>query len=646
MTGKDVVYCCADDTHGTPIELKANELKIKPEELIAKVFKEHTRDFKNFLIKFDSYHTTNSKENKHFSDLIFNRLKDKGHIYTKKIEVTYCEHDKRTLPDRYVKGRCPKCNAPDQYGDVCESCNAAYKTIDLIEPYCILCKKKPVKKDSVHYFFRLSSFSDFLERWLRENKNLQPEVRNFVLNWIKSGLEDWDVSRDGPYFGFNIPGEKDKYYYVWLDAPIGYIASYANLIGDIKKTEKQWNDSQIIHFIGKDIIYFHLLFWPAMLEGADFALPQDIVVHGFLTVNGEKMSKSRGTFFTAQDFLGKYNPEYLRYYYASMLSKKLADINLDFRVFRDKINNELVANIGNFCYRVISFVNKNFDGKISKKAKGRKYPIQSVSHESVSDNYRALNFNEVVRSILLISAHGNQVFQQEEPWKNIKTDKESVEALCYFCLDLVKNLSILISPILPELSKEIQSQLGLKELSWGDLDRQFDKYNLEKEKILVQKLEDAENPVFPLNLKVAKIIEIKEHPDAEKLYVLQIDLGKEKRQLVAGLRQHYSIDELKNKKIIVITNLKFAKLRGIESQGMLLAGDDGNEVGVLTTKAEPGTQAGIEDFDNSNEQLSFEQFQKLSLVVKNGHPTFENREIKAGSETIKVEKVKDGARIK
>src|SRR3989338_11313658 len=325
LTGRDVVYCCADDTHGTPIEVKSMDLGIKPEELIAKFSKEHQEDFNNFHISFDSYYSTNSKENKYLSDLFFERLKKKGLIYKKSIEVTYCEHCKRTLPDRYVKGKCPKCNAPDQYGDVCENCNAAYKTIDLIEPYCAICKNKPIRKSSTHYFFRLSKFSSKLEKWLNKNNNLQPEIRHFVLNWIKNGLEDWNISRDGPYFGFKIPGEEDKYYYVWLDAPIGYIASTENYCTkhDLK-TEDYWNskNAKIYHFIGKDIVYFHFLFWPAMLLGSGFSLPHDIVVHGFLTVNGEKMSKSRGTFFTAREFLQSYNAEYLRFYYASMLSKK------------------------------------------------------------------------------------------------------------------------------------------------------------------------------------------------------------------------------------------------------------------------------------------------------------------------------------
>ncbi|MBI2134520.1 methionine--tRNA ligase [Candidatus Woesearchaeota archaeon] len=648
LTEKDVVYCCADDTHGTPIELKANELKIKPEQLIARVFKEHTRDFKNFLIKFDSYHTTNSKENKHFSDLIFSRLNEKGHIYTKDIEVTYCEHDKRTLPDRYVKGKCPKCGAEDQYGDVCEKCNAAYKTVDLIDPYCILCKKAPVKRTSKHYFFRLSSFSKFLEGWIKDNKNLQPEIKNFVLNWIKTGLEDWDISRDGPYFGFNIPGEKDKYYYVWLDAPIGYIASFANLVGNVEKAEKEWNNSEIIHFIGKDITYFHLLFWPAMLHGAGFKLPKDIVVHGFLTVNGEKMSKSRGTFFTAEEFLEKYDAEHLRYYYGNVLSKKLADIDLNFSEFRERINNELVGNLGNFCYRIISFVNKNFNGKI-KNIDSNKDIIGAINQKVgiIKKHYEEFNFNFAVNEALLLSDIGNKYFQQNEPWKLIKEDKEKTREICALCVNIAKDLSILIQPVLPKFSEELQKQLNVKNLKWKDINFDLKNHKIGKEKILVEKIAEEKKEVFPLNLKVAKILDVKDHPDADKLYVLQIDLGREKRQLVAGLNGHYSKEELKNKRIIVITNLKYAKLRGIESQGMLLAGDDGKEVGVLTIKnAEPGAQVGIDNFENSNEQVTFEQFQKLKIVVKNNHPYFNGKEIKAGSEGIKVEKVKDGAEIR
>ena len=644
LIGKDVVYCCADDTHGAPIEIKANELGIKPEQLIAKFLKEHQEDFKNFHIKFDSYYSTNSKENKYFSDLFFERLKKKGFIYKKEIEVTYCEHCKRTLPDRYVKGKCPKCKAPDQYGDVCETCNATYETTDLIEPYCVICKNKPIRKQSEHYFFRLSKLSGFLEKYIKGNKNFQPETKNFVLNWIKEGLEDWNISRDGPYFGFKIPGEENKYYYVWLDAPIGYISSLANYLKDTKKTEKIWNDSKIIHFIGKDIIYFHFLFWPAMLQAADFKLPEDIIVHGFLTINNEKMSKSRGTFFTAKEFLQKYDAEHLRYYYANVLSKKLADIDLNFDEFKDRINNELVGNLGNFCYRVTGFTNKNFKGEI-KGIDNDKQVINEIDKKikNIENYYNELNFNAAVNEILLVSDIGNKYFQKNEPWALIKKDKDKVQEICALCINIAKNLSILIQPVLPKFSEELQKQLNLKNLKWKDINFNLKNHKIGKEKILVKKIEEIKEELFPLNLKVAEIIEIKDHPDADKLYVMQIDLGAEKRQLVAGLKDHYSKDELKGKKIVVITNLKHAKLRGVESQGMLLAAEDNKNVGILTVKqSKPGDVVRFGNLNNSNKELSFDNFQKLKIEAKAGKIVFNDLELKTDKEAVSVEKVKDG----
>ncbi len=646
--GKEVAYCCADDTHGTPIELKAKELGIAPEQLIADVYREHTHDFGTFLVHFDSYYSTNSTENKHFADLIFSRLKERDLVYIKEVEVTYCEHDKRTLPDRYVKGTCPKCNAQDQYGDVCEKCNAAYKTVDLIDPYCTLCKHTPIRKKSNHYFFKLSAFSDKLKRWLEANESLQQETKNFALNWIKEGLEDWNISRDGPYFGFKIPGEQNLYYYVWLDAPIGYIASFAHTIGDLKVAEDRWNDSEIIHFIGKDIMYFHLLFWPAMLMGAGFTLPKTIHVHGFLTVNGEKMSKSRGTFLTAKEFAQRYPPEYLRYYYASSLSKKLADIDLNFQTFADKVNNELVANIGNFCYRVISFTNKNFEGRIGEIAHddGLEQDILALS-DKVALCYADLNLNEAVRTIMHISTLGNQYFQSREPWKLIKVDREEVQRICALSLNIIKNLSILIAPVLPNFAAGMQEQLGAGKLKWKDINFSLQHHVIGKEKILINKIEEKKKEVFPLTLKVAKIISIEDHPNADKLYVVQLDLGDERRQLVAGLKAHYSKEELLGKKIVIISNLKYAKLRGVESQGMLLAGDDGEQVGVLTVKdAIPGTAISVGEKENSAATITYDDFAKLTITTKDGKPIFGADFFSAGSETVVVEKVKDGAKVR
>jgi methionyl-tRNA synthetase len=646
LIGKDVVYCCADDAHGAPIEIKASELDIKPEELIDKFYKEHKEDFDNFHIKFDSYYTTNSKENKYFSDLFFDRLKKKNLVYTKEIEVTYCEHCKRTLPDRYVKGKCPKCKASDQYGDNCEACNAAYKTTDLIDPYCVICKNKPVRKKSEHYFFRLSSFSGSLEKWLRENDNLQQEIKNFVQNWIKQGLEDWNISRDGPYFGFKIPGEESKYYYVWLDAPIGYISSFANYLNkDVKKAEEEWGKSKVIHFIGKDIIYFHFLFWPAMLEAADFKLPESINVHGFLTVNHEKMSKSRGTFFTAKDFLKKYDAEHLRYYYSNVLSKKLADIDLNLDEFRERVNTELVGNLGNFCYRVISFTNKNFNGEI-KGISSNNDIISAINGkiEKIEKCYNECNFNSAVNEILAISDIGNKYFQNNEPWALIKSDKDKVQEICGLCLNIAKNLSILIQPVLPKFSEELQKQLNLKGLKWKDIGFDLNNHKIGAEKILVKKIEEAAEEEFPLNLKVAEILEAKDHPDAEKLVVLQINLGNEKRQIVAGIKKHYSKDELKGKKIVVVSNLKPAKLRGVESKGMLLAVEsEDDSLGLLTViNSAPGSEARFGNLKNSNKEITFENFQKLEITAKEGKIFCNNLELKTDKESVSIDKVKDG----
>ncbi|MBS3105322.1 methionine--tRNA ligase [Candidatus Woesearchaeota archaeon] len=678
LIGEDVLFVCADDTHGAPIEIKAAELGIKPEQLIANVYKEHVKDFKDFLISFDNYYTTNSPENKHYSDLIFGRLKEKGYIYTKDIEVTYCGHCRRTLPDRYVKGKCPKCKAPDQYGDVCENCNAAYKTIDLIDPYCAICKNKPIRKISKHYFFRLSKFSKKLESWLKKNKNLQQEIKNFVFNWIKNGLEDWNISRDGPYFGFKIPGEEDKYYYVWLDAPIGYIASTDNYCKKKGlKTEDYWNskDARIYHFIGKDIIYFHFLFWPAMLIGSGFSLPYHILVHGFLTLNGEKMSKSRGTFFTAREFLQKNNAEHLRFYYAGLLSGRMSDIDLSFDDFGKKINNELAANIGNFCYRVLNFLNRYFDGEV-KDVDNNKTLINEIKKltKNIEKSYYGLNFNEALKGILHISSLGNKCFQENEPWKLIEKDREKVHKILGLCVNIVKNLSILIKPILPDFSLKLQKQLNLQNQKWSNINFELKNHKIGKDEILIKKIEEkkeikqsnaSELPAslragsqtsrsetcshvtFPLNLKVAKIIDIKEHPNAEKLYILDIDLGAEKRQLVAGLKPYYKEEELKSKKIIVVTNLKYAKLRGVESQGMLLAGDDGRNVGVLTAEhSNPGDKVYLEGFENSNKELSFDEFLKISITVKNSKAYFENKELKTDKEIVRAERVKDGARVR
>lgn len=646
LIGEKAVYCCADDTHGTPIQISAEKEGTIPEEIVSKYHHEHLRDFKRFHIAFDSYYSTNSDENKYFADLIYSRLKKKGLIYKKEVELAFCNKCKRFLPDRYIKGKCPKCNAPDQYGDVCEVCNAAYKTTDLVDPYCTICGETPTTKKSHHLFFKLSDFSKKLQDWFKENKTLQPEIIHYLNNWIEEGLQDWDISRDGPYFGFRIPDEENLYYYVWLDAPIGYISSFSNTENkDVKLAEKDWNRSRIVHFIGKDIIYFHFLFWPAMLMGADFKLPETINVHGFLTVNGEKMSKSRGTFLTAEEFANKYNPEYLRYYYAKTLSRKLADINLDFKDFKETVNNELLANLANFCYRTLSFANNYFDSEI-KDIDENKEIMETIQKkiEHINDHYAHINYNQALKEILAISDIGNQYFQKNAPWKLVKEDKKKAQEVVGFGVNIVKILSILVQPILPEFSGKIQEQLGADKPAGKDLAFNFKNRKINKAEIIIKKIEEIIEETFPLDLRVAKVEKVSDHPEADKLYILDIDVG-HKRQIVAGIKPYYKKEELEGKNIVVVSNLKPAKLRGIVSQGMLLAAEKDGIVKVLFNDGKEGDQVRCGNQKNNPEQIAYDQFEKLKIVVKDKIVACDGKPLNISGRQIKVD-IADGAKIR
>jgi methionyl-tRNA synthetase len=495
MAEIDAFYCGAEDTHGTPIEINAAQEGVTPEEFIDRWWKEHKRDYDSYLIGYDSYYTTNSPENQYYTELIFKRLRERGHIYTKEIELTYCKNCERYLPDRYVKGTCPSCGAPDQYGDVCEKCNTAYSTTDLVNPYCSVCNSTPIRKNSLHYFFKLGNFTDWLRNWLNGNQHLQPEIRNQILTWVNEGLKDWCISRDGPYFGFPIPGEENKYFYVWLDAPIGYIASTANYCRDKDFTADniwQTDDHRIIHFIGKDIIYFHLLFWPAVLYGAGFHVPDNIVVHGFLTVNGEKMSKSRGTFLTSEEFLEYLDPELLRFYYAANLSHTMTDIDLDLKNLENRVNNELVSNLANLVYRVMSFTWKNFNGKITKI--DDKALINEINKKSqrVYKAYENYEFREAVNRILEISSIGNKYFQDRAPWEMRKTEPEKTQKVLTDCVNIVKDITIMIKPIMPIFAGKVEKQLNLEDLKWADLDKQIEDHELGKAKIILRKIDPIE----------------------------------------------------------------------------------------------------------------------------------------------------------
>lgn len=665
LNGHNVFFCGADDQHGTPIEINAAKEGVTPEAFIEKWWKEHDEDYKRYNVIYDSYYATHSPENQAYTELIFKRLKDAGHIYTKEIELTYCEHCKRYLPDRYVKGTCPQCGAKDQYGDVCEKCNAAYATIDLVEPYCSICGLKPERKLSRHYFFRLNNFSNRLETWLTQNKNLQDEIRNQILAWIHGGLNDWCISRDGPYFGFKIPEEENKYFYVWLDAPIGYIASTANYCkGKDFTADDIWQkqDSTIIHFIGKDIIYFHLLFWPAVLMGAGFHVPDNIVVHGFLNVNGEKMSKSRGTFLTGREFAEYLDPELLRYFFAANLPHSMTDLDLDLKTLQDKINYELVSNVANLVYRTLSFLNKNFDSSITTALNKELLTEIAKKTEGVRESYYDYNFREAVAKILEISSLGNKYFQDSQPWELVKTDRIKAQRVLTDCVNIVKTITILVKPILPTFASNVEVQLALKDLKWVDINQIIENHRISEAKILLRKIDpivlkkqgeepktDAKEQKRPgaatLDLRVAVVTEVRDHPQADNLYVLQIDLGSEKRQLCAGLKPHYpNREDLLGKHLVIVTNIKPAKLRGELSQGMLLAADSGSIVGVLNApNSPPGSQVTAEEVSGKGApQIEIEELLTLKLEAKTGKAYINEKQLRTENEAVKVDKDVEG----
>ncbi|MDY6862017.1 MAG: methionine--tRNA ligase [Thermodesulfobacteriota bacterium] len=651
LTGGDVIYCCADDTHGTPIEISSLKEGISPEELIKRYYNEHIEDFKDFHIKFDSYYSTNSPENKYFSDLIFTKLKENGDIIEKEVKLTYCEHCKRFLPDRYIKGICPRCKSENQYGDNCEKCNSTYNPIDLIKPCCVICMSPPTLKEVKHYFFALKRYEDKLYKWLTQNKRLQKEITNYVINWIKDGLRDWDITRDPPYFGFKIKGEVDKYYYVWLDAPIGYIAStkkYCQDTGDDFDSYWLQENGRIIHFIGKDIIYFHFLFWPAMLMGSGFNLPENIFVHGFLTINKEKMSKSRGTFITAREYLEKFDPNYLRFYYASNISRSISDIDFDLYDFRDKINSHLIGNFCNLAYRSLSFLKKNLEGKIGRISP---YPYDEIIKAKITkikDLYAQCEFRSVIKEIMEIGDIGNKFLQESEPWKVIKKDKEKAREILSYCIKLVFQLCILLRPIIPELCGKLERQLNFGNLIWSDLERSLTGHEIKEPHPLISRIEKVElikeDPFSSLDLRVAEIIEARPHINADKLIVLKVNAGEGGvRQIVAGIRGYYSVKELEKKKIIILANLKSTKIRGVKSEGMLLAVNNQEDLGILSTKAVIGSRievAGIK-YDGTS-RIHAQQFQKINILAKEGKVYYKDKSLLADNEDIFVEKNIEG----
>jgi len=624
LRGEDAIYCCADDTHGTPIEITASKLGKDPRELVAQYHEEHVEDFRRFQIHFDSYDSTHSPENKKWSDWIFSRLRQGGHIEERVVELTFCETCQRFLPDRFVKGACPKCGKEEQYGDNCESCNSTYDPVDLVRPYCTLCGAAPTRKSSSHFFFRVSDFEKRLREWLSRNTDLQEEVKNYVIRWMDEGLRDWDITRDPPYFGFNILDYPDKYYYVWLDAPIGYISSsekYCEQHG--RDVESYWMgpDSRIVHFIGKDIIYFHFLFWPAMLMGSGLNLPANLVVHGFLTIGSVKMSKSRGTFITAKQMAEKMDPSYVRFYFASNLGRTLGDLDLDEADVIARTNSDLVGNFGNLANRSLSFLKRSFAGRLGPVDSVGPWDAFQAKVRAAMDAYDEVNLRLVVRHVMEAGDLMNKYMQDRAPWRRIQENREDAWRSLSSCALAVRDLTILMKPIVPELCEKLERQLNLPNLDYSHLHQPIGEHEIGEPFPLISKLEAIHllerDPVAQLDMRTGEIVEVSEHPSAEKLYVLRVDLGVEKRQIVAGLKAHYSASELAGRRIVLLCNLKPVQLRGERSEGMLLAADDGTRVGILTSPASPGDVVFAEGVPaHPASQLTIDQFTEILIEAR------------------------------
>lgn len=494
LRGHECHYICADDAHGTPIMLKAQQLSMAPEEMIAQVQKEHQQDFADFNIQFDNFHSTHSDENRELASEIYLKLRDGGYIKSKTISQLFDPEKSMFLPDRFVKGTCPKCKSVDQYGDNCDSCGATYSPTDLIDPKSAVSGATPVMKETEHFFFDLPAFEDMLKEWTRSG-SLQQEMANKLGEWFEQGLQQWDITRDAPYFGFEIPDAPGKFFYVWLDAPIGYMGSFKNLCNkrsDLNFDEFWAKDStaEVYHFIGKDIVYFHSLFWPAMLEGAGFRKPNSVYAHGYVTVNGAKMSKSKGTFIKARTYLDNLNPEYLRYYYAAKLSSRIDDLDLNLEDFAQRVNSDLVGKLVNLASRTAGFISKRFDGKLAKVADASLTETFLAKADAIAEFYETREFGKAMREIMALADIANAFVADAAPWQLVKEEDKQEEAhqVCSNALNLFRILVTYLKPVLPKLAQDVEAFLQL-ELTWDDLAKDLSGHEIAPFKALMQRVE-------------------------------------------------------------------------------------------------------------------------------------------------------------
>jgi methionyl-tRNA synthetase len=646
MRGHDCLYVCASDAHGTPIMLKARQEGVSPEDLIARVSAEQRRDFADFDISFDNFHTTHSDENREVTNDIYRRLLAAGHIRRETIRQAYDEQARMFLPDRYVRGTCPKCGTLDQYGDSCESCGATYTPADLKDAISVVSGTAPVQRDSEHLFFRLGDFEPMLRDWTGSGR-LQPAVTAKLGEWFSAGLRDWDISRDEPYFGFEIPGETGKYFYVWLDAPIGYLGSLLNYCrrtgADFDRYWKPDSDAEVYHFIGKDIVYFHTLFWPAVLHGAGYRPPTSVYAHGFLTVNGQKMSKSRGTFITARAWLDHLPAEYLRYYYAARLGPGVDDLDLSLDDFVAKVNSDVVGKLVNIASRCAGFIARGSQGRLADRLpEPALYEEFADARERISAAYEARDFAAVVREVMQLTDRANLYIDQRKPWLMAKDPAQAgdVQGVCTQGLNLFRALVVYLKPIMPRLAAGAERFLGLAPQQWDDVAQPLLGTTIGSYEPLATRVDpaatkalvdaSAENlkpsgiptaadatpaavaprspggaaapnpPGAPsisidefgrIDLRIARIAAAELVEGADKLLKLTVDLGAERRTVFAGIRQAYSPDQLVGRLTVVVANLEPRKMRFGMSEGMVLAaGPGGKDIFLLSpdSGAEPG----------------------------------------------------------
>ncbi len=633
LRGHECYYLCADDAHGTPIMLRAERDGVTPEQLIERVWREHRADFADFLIEFDNYHSTHSPENRHYAELIYRRLDEGGHISRRVITQAFDPEKQMFLPDRFIKGECPRCGAPEQYGDSCENCGATYSPTDLKNPRSVVSGATPILKESLHFFFKLADFEELLKDWIASGP-IQPQMVNKLNEWFAAGLQEWDISRDAPYWGFEIPDAPGKYFYVWLDAPIGYMASFQNYCDRTGiRFDDFWNpDSQaeVYHFIGKDIAYFHILFWPAMLTGAGFRKPTAVHCHGFLTVDGQKMSKSRGTFIKARTYLDHLRPEYLRYYFATKLNDGIDDLDLNFEDFQQRVNGDLVGKLVNIASRSAGFITRRFAGRLADQlAEPALYAEFADAGAVIAQAYEGREFGRAMREIMALADRANQYIDEKKPWALAKQPGAGaeVQAVCSMGLNLFRLLTIYLKPVLPGLAAQVEQFLQILPLRWSDLNAPLLDHPIAEFKPLLQRMEQvqiaamvedsresypageepsakphgplADDPISPtvtiedfakVDLRVVRIVTAEAVTGADKLVRLELDLGGETRQVFAGIKSAYAPEDLQGRLTVMAANLAPRQMRFGVSEGMVLAAGGGGGIYLLgpDSGAEPG----------------------------------------------------------